>query len=97
MDLLDAIYQRRAVRDYRDEAPETAVITALIDAAIQAPTAMHREPWRFTVVRDIGLLKRWSDAAKAHVLDTMAAIRNCGACAPSSRRPPSTSSIMRRS
>ena len=73
MDVLEAIYRRRAVRDYQPDRPDEKTLHALIEAAIQAPTAMHREPWRFTIVRDGALLKRCSDAAKQHVLDSMSA------------------------
>lgn len=45
--ILDAIYARRAVRAYRDEQPAGELIRELLDAAVQAPTAMHLEPWAF--------------------------------------------------
>jgi nitroreductase len=41
----------------------------LIDAAIQAPSAMNEQPWSFCVVEDQALLTRASDAAKAHMLE----------------------------
>ena len=49
---LDTIYTRRSVRQYRDQALDRETIRGLIDAAIQAPTAMHVEPWAFAVVQD---------------------------------------------
>jgi nitroreductase len=39
-------------------------IRALLDAAVQAPTAMHTEPWAFVVIQDDATLKRFSDRAK---------------------------------
>lgn len=68
MELLQAIYARRAVRRYTAEAVDEGRIEALIDAAIQAPSAMNRQPWSFRVVRDQALLARVSREAKAFML-----------------------------
>lgn len=62
---IDAIYHRRAVRSYRAELPDELTIRRLLDAAVHAPTAMHREPWAFVVVQDPVVLRRISDRAKA--------------------------------
>jgi nitroreductase len=40
----------------------------LVDAAVQAPSAMNDQPWRFSVVTDPALLERMSTAAKKHLL-----------------------------
>jgi nitroreductase len=61
---LDAIFHRRAVRDYAPQTIEKAVIRALLDAAVHAPTAMKEEPWSFAVIQDKNLLRRLSDGAK---------------------------------
>lgn len=58
------IYKRRAVRAYTAETLDDPTIRALLDAAVQAPTAMHLEPWAFVVVQDRAVLKRLSDRAK---------------------------------
>jgi len=68
MELLDAIYSRRAVRAYKKDEVDEAQLRALIDAAIQAPSAVNRQPWCFSVVRDRALLARISAEAKAHML-----------------------------
>jgi len=70
MDLKDAIYARRAVRAYKLDPIDEATIRAIIDAAIQAPSAVNEQPWSFTVVRDKALLACVSDAARAHMLAT---------------------------
>jgi len=62
---LEAIYQRRAVRDYLPTPVPQETIQALLDAAVQAPTAMHLEPWSFVIIQDPARLKRYSDRAKA--------------------------------
>jgi len=60
----DAIYGRRSVRAYAPEAVDRAEVRALLDAAVQAPTAVHEEPWAFAVVQDRDVLRRLSDKAK---------------------------------
>lgn len=62
--IMDAIYKRRAVRDYTPEAIDRATIEVLLYAATQAPTAMHEEPWAFAIIQDKALLDRLSEDAK---------------------------------
>ncbi len=64
MSVTDAIYQRRSVRDFTPEKVSEASIHMLLYAAIQAPTAMHEEPWAFAVIQDRKLLDRLSETAK---------------------------------
>lgn len=73
MDLIETIASRRAVREYTKEPVDEATIRRLIDAAIQAPSAVNEQPWTFTVVRDPVVLDRLSRAAKAHMLATLPA------------------------
>lgn len=61
---LDAIFMRRSVRAYAPQQLDESTVRALLDAAVQAPTAMHAEPWAFVVVQDRAMLKRLSDRAK---------------------------------
>lgn len=62
---LDAIFTRRSVRSYTGQKLDEPTIRALLDAAVQAPTVMHTEPWAFVVIQDDATLKRFSDRAKA--------------------------------
>ena len=68
MDLERAIHSRRAVREYLDESIGHPVLQRLIDAAIQAPSAVNEQPWLFTVVQDRGLLALICREAKAQLL-----------------------------
>jgi nitroreductase len=70
MDLKEAIYSRRAVREFTPEQVDEEILRQLIDAAIQAPSAVNQQPWLFMVVRDKALLARISREAKAHMLRT---------------------------
>ena len=86
MDVMEAIYNRRAVRDYLPKKVDTAIIHQLLDAAIQAPSALHEESRAFVVIQNKHLLDRLSESAKliitkepknnkdlqfAHVLETV--------------------------
>ena len=68
MDIIDAVYHRRAVRDFADVPVDRDAIRFVIDAAIHAPNAMNRQPWSFTVVSNRTVLDRCSNGAKAHSL-----------------------------
>jgi nitroreductase len=71
MDVKEAIFGRRAVREYTGAAVDRETIRFLVNAAVHAPSAVNQQPWTFTVVRDQNLLDRISHAAKAHMLATM--------------------------
>ncbi len=62
--ILKNIYARHSVRAYAPTPLDSDTIHTLLDAAVQAPTAMHEEPWAFVVVQDHALLQRLSDLAK---------------------------------
>lgn len=65
VDVLEAIYTRRAVRSYDDRPLDRETILALLEAAVQAPSAINRQPWAFVVIQDRALLERYSERAKA--------------------------------
>lgn len=47
---LKTIYERRAVRKYKDEGVDKSLIQQIIDAGRMAPTAMNRQEWKFYVL-----------------------------------------------
>ncbi|MDI4665032.1 nitroreductase [Xanthobacter autotrophicus] len=71
MELREAIYGRRATRAFTAEPVATAVLERLVDAAIQAPSAVNEQPWDFIVIRDAALLDRMSAATRAHMLEAV--------------------------
>ena len=71
MDIMDAIYHRRAVREFTEASVERAQIDRLIEAAIQAPNAMDKQRWAFVIIRDRTLLARISSEAKKLTLAMM--------------------------
>lgn len=70
MDLIEAIYHRRAVQDYTGALVAKETISTLIDAAVQAPSALNQQPWAFAVYCGKARLKAYSDRAKNHFLTT---------------------------
>jgi len=73
MELYEAIFGRRAVREYTQEAVDEQMIRRLINAAVHAPSAVNQQSWMFTVVRDQAALARISSNAKSHMLTSMPA------------------------
>ncbi len=71
MELLDVLYSRRSVRDYAAKRVGKKTILTLLDAAVQAPSAMNSQPWAFAVIQDKAELKKISDIAKKALLAGM--------------------------
>jgi nitroreductase len=78
MNLLDAIYLRRAVRDYTDEAVAKTTIQSLLRAAVQAPSSLNQQAWAFAVIQGKDRLKGYSDRLKTHCFAEMLAPFDCG-------------------
>ena len=49
MDVMDAIFQRRAVRHYTPADVPPRVLQELLRAAVQAPSPLNAQPWSFAV------------------------------------------------
>jgi nitroreductase len=64
LSVMDAIYQRRAVRAFTSQKVDETALKTLLDTAVHAPTAIHEEPWSFAVIQDKSLLHRLSESAK---------------------------------
>lgn len=68
MDVMNAINTRRAVREYTSATLSRAVVSDLVKAAAQAPSAMDLQPWSFLVIEGAGALERHSVEIKKHLL-----------------------------
>ncbi len=62
-DFLEIIRTRRSIRRYEPRAVPRELIDRLLDAAIRAPSAHNRQPWRFVVIE--------SDATKRQLAEAM--------------------------
>ncbi|MGD8566005.1 MAG: nitroreductase family protein [Candidatus Bathyarchaeota archaeon] len=61
MSLLDLILSRRSIRRYENKEIPEEVLTQILEAGRQAPSAANRQPVRFVVVNDHDLLKNLCD------------------------------------
>ena len=58
---IDDILTRTSVRSYSGEPVDSAQIDTLLRAAMAAPTAVDKQPWRFVVINDKSILKTISE------------------------------------
>lgn len=68
MTAMQAIYGRRAVRNYETREIPKDKIRELLRAAVQAPSAVNQQPWAFAIFQGADLLKKFSDDAKKQYL-----------------------------
>ena len=68
---LDVIYTRHSMRAYTSETVPESTVRALIDAAVQAPTALGVQSWSFVVVQNRGRLERLSQLTKTLFMQQM--------------------------
>lgn len=61
MDLFDALYSRRSIRQYTDEPVSDEHVQQLLSAAMIAPSAGNAQPWRFIVINERPLLDKLAD------------------------------------
>ncbi len=52
MDLYNAIYKRRTIRDFIDKEVPMETIERILDAGLRAPTNDHMRNWEFVVITD---------------------------------------------
>lgn len=52
MELYEAIYKRRVVRDFQDRIVPDEVLKRIINAGLQAPTHDHLRNWEFVILQD---------------------------------------------
>src|SRR5690606_23442092 len=60
--VLDAIFARRSIRRYSNEPVQRALVERLLNAAIWAPSAHNRQPWRFAVIETVAAKENLAQA-----------------------------------
>lgn len=66
MDVLQSISNRRSHRSYKEDQLTEEVLSLIIKAGLEAPSARNRQPWHFSVVQNADLLQEIHvEAAKA--------------------------------
>ena len=63
MDVLRAIADRRSHRAYREEQLPEEVLSAILRAGLESPSARNQQPWHFSVVQDAALIQEVHDEA----------------------------------
>jgi nitroreductase len=72
MNFSDVLKKRRAVRDYTQAPIEQKEIEALINAAVEAPSAMNLQPWAFAAVLGREQIDSYAKRAKDWLLENLA-------------------------
>ncbi|HEU13223.1 MAG: nitroreductase family protein [Thermoplasmata archaeon] len=54
---IDVIFQRRSIRNFKNDPVPDEILFQLIRAAQYAPSSWNRQPWRFIVIREREKLK----------------------------------------
>jgi nitroreductase len=70
VEVMDAIFHRRAVRSYAARDVSENSVNRLLQAAVQAPSAMNQQPWGFAVIHGRNRLREYSERAKLHLVAT---------------------------
>lgn len=77
--VLDNIFARKSVREFTSEPVSDKQVETLLKAAMAAPSALNRQPWRFVVVTDKETLAAMAEEMPYARLDTAPlAIVVCG-------------------
>ena len=61
---LTTIYERRAVRKYKNKPVEKEIIEQIIDAGRMAPSAINMQPWKFYILTNKEDIIAFSKAIK---------------------------------
>lgn len=61
-EFMKTVSGRRSIRRYKEDPVPEEFIDQLLDAAIWAPSAHNRQPWRFAVMNQANTKERLSDA-----------------------------------
>jgi nitroreductase len=65
--LLDLMHTRRSVRRFSAEPVPREILERILSAAITAPSASNKQPWRFFVVTDRARIDRMAAAVRSAV------------------------------
>jgi nitroreductase len=61
MEAMDAIFNRRSIRQYTSEQVPDETIDVLLKAGMYAPSAVNKQPWEFIVFRSLETMQQIID------------------------------------
>lgn len=64
MTFYDLSSARRSVRCFKPEPPDDALLSQVIAAAVTAPSASNKQPWRFFIVQDRAVMREMAAAVR---------------------------------
>lgn len=65
-DTLRTIYERRAVRKFKDKTVSKALLAQVLEAGRMAPSAINKQPWQFYVITKKDVIQKYAkEIAKA--------------------------------
>jgi nitroreductase len=56
--VLNAVRERRSIRQFRDEPVAEGDVQTILDAARWAPSGLNNQPWRFAIIRSSAVRER---------------------------------------
>ena len=69
MDVYEAIFARRTVRDFQDREIDLESIERILDAGLHAPTNNHLREWEFVIVNDKSARLNLIDRARKSITE----------------------------
>jgi len=69
-EILKAIRNRKSTRKYKKEQIKAEELEAILEAGIQAPSAVNFQPWHFTVIQNKEFIDNISSKAKEKMLES---------------------------
>jgi len=67
LDTLQAVFERRSIRKYRQDAISDDHLKQILEAGRQAPSAANRQPWHFIVVGEPEQKERVAQACNGQI------------------------------
>lgn len=65
--VIDVIKHRRSVRDFQSKQISDCDLEAMLECAVNAPSACNMQSWHFTVIQDPQLLEYLNETAKENL------------------------------
>lgn len=66
MDVYEAIFSRRTVRDFQAKAIDEEIIKKIINAGLHAPSHNHMREWEFVIIQDQSVRFKVIDKVQKH-------------------------------
>lgn len=66
MDVYEAIFSRRTIRDFQAKAINEDIVKKIIDAGLHAPSNDHMREWQFVVIQDQSVRVKVIDRIQKH-------------------------------